>query len=162
MRIRFICRSCKFSCMCYAGTNNRMFALVVSPTSMCSRRAFCRDSHEICQPVFCPYDAHFKCFTQSPRQKTVRLKKTLTPFVSPACRCIQTFSSEYNVKTNTRFSLARMSCLQVFQTYACENYHEIDKSYLRADSRIECYTTKHTMYRIYAALMICLCEWNCR
>lgn len=47
---------------------------------------------------------------------------------------------------------------QVFQTFACEDYPEINKSYLRADSRIECGTSTHTAYKIYAAIMIFICE----
>ncbi|MEP5911819.1 MAG: hypothetical protein ABJ331_21615 [Marinobacter sp.] len=48
--------------------------------------------------------------------------------------------------------------LQVFQTFSCEDYDEIEKSYLRADNRIECYTDTHNGYRMYAMLMIILCE----
>ncbi|CAN0551355.1 unnamed protein product, partial [Laminaria digitata] len=45
---------------------------------------------------------------------------------------------------------------QVFQTFACEDFPEIGKSYLRADGRIECDTPEHKKYRIYAAVMIFL------
>ncbi|CAM9489387.1 unnamed protein product [Laminaria digitata] len=44
----------------------------------------------------------------------------------------------------------------VFQTFACDDYPEIDKSYLRADGRIECDTAKHTGYMVYAGFMIAL------
>lgn len=53
---------------------------------------------------------------------------------------------------------------QVFQTFACEEVQEIGKSYLRADFRIQCDTPRHAAYKIYAAVMILLCEfmvvWN--
>lgn len=48
--------------------------------------------------------------------------------------------------------------LQVFQTFACEDYPELSKRYLKADSRIECDTITHSGYEMYAAIMICLCE----
>lgn len=47
---------------------------------------------------------------------------------------------------------------QVFQTFACEDFPEIGRRYLRADFRIECDTTKHEAYKVYAAIMICICE----
>lgn len=54
-----------------------------------------------------------------------------------------------------------MSCpLQVFQTFACEEFPEVSKSYLRADQRIECYSATHTAYRTYAGVMIFLCEFR--
>ncbi|KAG5178512.1 hypothetical protein JKP88DRAFT_261305 [Tribonema minus] len=46
--------------------------------------------------------------------------------------------------------------LKVFQTFSCDNLEYINKSYLRADYSIECYTPKHTAFRIYAAAMICV------
>lgn len=49
---------------------------------------------------------------------------------------------------------------QVFQTFSCEDYEEIGRSYLHADARIECDTPKHTMYMRYAAVMIVLCEFE--
>lgn len=49
--------------------------------------------------------------------------------------------------------------MQVFQTFSCERFPEIGKSYLRADQRIECYTTTHMAYRTYAAVMIFLCKF---
>lgn len=48
---------------------------------------------------------------------------------------------------------------QVFQTFSCEGFPEIGMSYLRADRRIECYTTTHMAYKTYAAVMIFLCEF---
>lgn len=48
--------------------------------------------------------------------------------------------------------------LQVLQTFACESLDEIGKSYLRADFRIECDTPKHKAYKIYAWVMVCICE----
>ena len=48
--------------------------------------------------------------------------------------------------------------LQVFQTFACDDYPEIGTRYLRADGRIECDTPKHTGYMVYAGIMIALCE----
>lgn len=47
---------------------------------------------------------------------------------------------------------------QVFQTFACEHLDEVNKSYLRADLRIECNTPEHKVYQIYAWIMICICE----
>lgn len=47
----------------------------------------------------------------------------------------------------------------MFQTFSCEPFQEINKGYLRADTRIECYTTTHTAYMTYAAFMILLCEF---
>eukprot|EP00752_Nemacystus_decipiens_P010943 g9725.t1 len=44
----------------------------------------------------------------------------------------------------------------VFQTFACENFSEEGKSYLRADFRVECNTAKHEAFKIYAAIMICI------
>ncbi|CAN0138387.1 unnamed protein product, partial [Pylaiella littoralis] len=44
----------------------------------------------------------------------------------------------------------------VFQAFACENFPEIGKRYLRADFRIDCDTPKHESYKIYAAVMICV------
>ncbi|CAN0485487.1 unnamed protein product, partial [Ectocarpus sp. 12 AP-2014] len=44
----------------------------------------------------------------------------------------------------------------VFQAFACEDFPEIGKSFLRADFRIECDTPKHDNYKIYAAVMICI------
>lgn len=51
-----------------------------------------------------------------------------------------------------------MYVLQVFQAFACENLTEINKSYLRADLRIECDTPQHMGYKVYAAVMIIICE----
>lgn len=51
-----------------------------------------------------------------------------------------------------------MYVLQIFQTFACEDLIEIGKSYLRADLRIECETSQHTAYKVYAAVMIVICE----
>lgn len=48
--------------------------------------------------------------------------------------------------------------LQVFQTFSCEGFPEVGESYLRADQSIECYTQEHRAYRIYAAVMIFICE----
>lgn len=48
---------------------------------------------------------------------------------------------------------------QVFQTFSCEDLEEIDKSYLRADFRIECYTPTHRAFEAYASVMIILCEY---
>lgn len=48
--------------------------------------------------------------------------------------------------------------LQVFQTFACEELTEIGKSYLRADLRIDCRTPQHMAYKVYAGIMICVCE----
>ncbi|CAM9462085.1 unnamed protein product, partial [Ectocarpus sp. 12 AP-2014] len=42
----------------------------------------------------------------------------------------------------------------VFQAFACEDFPEIGKSFLRADFRIECDTPMHDNYKIYAAVMI--------
>lgn len=56
------------------------------------------------------------------------------------------------------FCVHIISYLQVFQAFACEDFDEIGKSYLRADFRIECDTAKHKAYKIYAAVMICICE----
>ena len=47
----------------------------------------------------------------------------------------------------------------MFQAFACEEFPEIGKSYLRADFRIECDTTTHTAFMIYAAVMIGICEF---
>ena len=47
----------------------------------------------------------------------------------------------------------------MFQTFACDDYPEIDKRYLRADGRIECDTPTHTGYMVYAGFMIALCEF---
>ncbi|CAM9140361.1 unnamed protein product [Ectocarpus sp. 12 AP-2014] len=44
----------------------------------------------------------------------------------------------------------------VFQAFACEDFPEIGKSFLRADFRIECDTPKHDNYKIFAAVMICI------
>ncbi|CAB1100084.1 unnamed protein product [Ectocarpus sp. CCAP 1310/34] len=44
----------------------------------------------------------------------------------------------------------------VFQAFACEDFPEIGKSFLRADFRIECDKPKHYTYKIYAAVMICI------
>ncbi|CBJ33129.1 asn/thr-rich large protein family protein [Ectocarpus siliculosus] len=44
----------------------------------------------------------------------------------------------------------------VFQTFSCEDLPEIGKSYLRADFRIECDTQRHTLYKAYAGVMICI------
>ncbi|CAM9095530.1 unnamed protein product, partial [Laminaria digitata] len=44
----------------------------------------------------------------------------------------------------------------VFQTFVCEKFPEISKSYLRADQRIECNTSTHMAYSTYAAVMIFL------
>lgn len=51
--------------------------------------------------------------------------------------------------------------MQVFQTFACESLPEVGKSYLRADFRIECGTPRHKAYKIYAGVMILLCELFC-
>eukprot|EP00904_Undaria_pinnatifida_P010819 jgi/Undpi1/6868/HiC_scaffold_21.g09344.m1 len=44
----------------------------------------------------------------------------------------------------------------VFQAFACDYYEEMEKSFLRVDGRIVCYTATHTAYRVYAGIMICL------
>ena len=48
--------------------------------------------------------------------------------------------------------------VQVFQTFACDDYYEINEHRLRADGRIECYTATHKAYMVYAGIMVCLCE----
>lgn len=53
----------------------------------------------------------------------------------------------------------RSSAPQVFQTFACDHYAEIDEHHLRADGRIDCDTAKHTGYKVYAGFMIALCEF---
>lgn len=47
---------------------------------------------------------------------------------------------------------------QVFQTFACEKLTEIGQSFLRADLRIVCENPQHTAYKVYAGIMICVCE----
>ena len=47
----------------------------------------------------------------------------------------------------------------MIQAFACENYPEIGKRYLRADFSIECDTPTHEAFKIYAGVMICVCEW---
>jgi len=49
---------------------------------------------------------------------------------------------------------------QVLQTFACEKLPEIGKRYLRADMRIDCDTSRHMAYEVYAGIMICICECN--
>ncbi|CAB1104673.1 unnamed protein product [Ectocarpus sp. CCAP 1310/34] len=44
----------------------------------------------------------------------------------------------------------------VFQTFACEHLPEIGKRYLRADFGIECDTQRHTLYKAYAGVMMCI------
>ncbi|CAM9648873.1 unnamed protein product [Ectocarpus sp. 12 AP-2014] len=44
----------------------------------------------------------------------------------------------------------------VFQAFSCEDLPEIGKSYLRADFRIECDTQRHTLYKAYAGVMVCI------
>lgn len=50
--------------------------------------------------------------------------------------------------------------LQVFQTFSCEEFPELQTKYLKADLSIECYTETHDAYMIYAAIMIFLCEFT--
>lgn len=50
--------------------------------------------------------------------------------------------------------------IQVFQTFSCKYLEELDKSYLWADFRIECYTPLHRRYMAYAAVMIAICEFQ--
>lgn len=47
---------------------------------------------------------------------------------------------------------------QVFQAFDCEDLAEIGKSYLRADLQIKCDTPSYQAYRVYAAVMIIICE----
>lgn len=54
------------------------------------------------------------------------------------------------------FPLARIE--KVLQTFSCQDFPEIDKSYLRADLRLECYTPLHRKYMIYAGFMVVVCE----
>ncbi|KAG5176025.1 hypothetical protein JKP88DRAFT_265595 [Tribonema minus] len=42
----------------------------------------------------------------------------------------------------------------IFQTFACDDLQFIDKSYLRADYSVECYTAEHTAYRIFSIIMV--------
>eukprot|EP00953_Heterococcus_sp_UTEX-ZZ885_P019923 11128-Heterococcus_DN1.PRE.3 len=43
----------------------------------------------------------------------------------------------------------------VFQTFACDNVDaKVQKSYLRADYSIECGTTKHNLFKVYAGIMV--------
>lgn len=58
----------------------------------------------------------------------------------------------------TRCSKRRFCLLQVFQTFACDGYPEIEKRFLRADGRIACDTDKHKGYMVYAVIMIGLWE----
>ena len=72
--------------------------------------------------------------------------------------------STYIIHITTNVPVYVVQCVassaqQVFQTFSCEPFPEISKSYLRADPRIECYTATHTDYRTYAAVMIFLCEY---
>lgn len=63
-----------------------------------------------------------------------------------------------SIPMKSLFSCHASHPLQVFQTFACEPFPEINKHYLRADQRIECYTATHIAYRTYAAVMIFVCE----
>lgn len=58
-----------------------------------------------------------------------------------------------------RCCCAMVSFRQVFSAFSCQDFPEYGKSYLRADFRVECYTTKHEAFKIYAAIMICICEF---
>ncbi|CAM9300041.1 unnamed protein product, partial [Sphacelaria rigidula] len=42
----------------------------------------------------------------------------------------------------------------IFQTFACDDLEEVDRSYLRADYRISCNSRRHKAYEIYAGFMI--------
>ena len=79
----------------------------------------------------------------------------------PACTTDQTEVYVKHLPLNFNMSAAaRFVFPQVFQTFACDDYHEIKKRYLRADGRIDCDTPKHTAFMLYAAVMICLCEFG--
>lgn len=49
--------------------------------------------------------------------------------------------------------------LQVFQTFSCAYFDDIDERYLWADFRIRCDTPTHKAYMVYAAVMVVVCEW---
>ena len=55
--------------------------------------------------------------------------------------------------------LATCAPWQVFQAFSCEDFPEVDKSYLRADFSVECNTVKHNAFKIYAAIMVFVCEF---
>lgn len=42
----------------------------------------------------------------------------------------------------------------VFKTFACDNDAVEGKSYLRADYNISCNTVTHTLYMVYAGIMV--------
>ncbi|KAG5187182.1 hypothetical protein JKP88DRAFT_254102 [Tribonema minus] len=44
--------------------------------------------------------------------------------------------------------------LTVLQTFSCDDFPLIGKSYLRADYSIQCNTPKHTAYQVYAGVMV--------
>lgn len=67
-----------------------------------------------------------------------------------ACTCLRLASRVQNNEPRL--------FLQVVQTFACENYPEIGKRYLRADLGVECDTATHEAFKVYAAIMICICE----
>lgn len=45
----------------------------------------------------------------------------------------------------------------IFQTFACVDFYN-GMSYLWADHSLECYTTKHTLFRVYASVMSGVCS----
>ena len=47
----------------------------------------------------------------------------------------------------------------MFQTFVCDEFPDVGKGFLTADPRIECPTPTHTAYKLYAAVMLFLCEF---
>ena len=145
-------RACRLFCKFHHAIKKHMRTLFVSPKCWCKRRFFCKDAHEF----------NNLCSIRMSRMQlfqTIAIPEIVESYETlKLLQVSQTFACEYNQKANKRLPFARIYCMQVLQTFACEDYHEIETSYLRADSRIECYTQKHTMYRTYAAFMIVLCE----
>lgn len=47
---------------------------------------------------------------------------------------------------------------QVFQTFSCVTLDETGEKYLWADLRIRCDSLTYRNYRVYAAVMIIICE----
>jgi hypothetical protein len=69
-------------------------------------------------------------------------------------RLQQIFAKHVNALLVLTFLVYTTASVAVLQTFPCDSIAGTGKSYLRADYSLECGTTQHTIYRVYAALMI--------
>jgi hypothetical protein len=86
---------------------------------------------------------------------TVRYRNTVQAVTAASSQ--RALERHYSAFLTLTFLIYSTVSTTVFQTFACDcinDYATIKTSYLRADYSIQCYTQKHTLYRVYAGIMV--------